>query len=229
MKIKFEKDLVDKEVIESMSEGVEELRPMDVFGTVGLSIEKFIDVGKLFEYYDVEDMTQMLIKLDNILLPDLTKDFELLAKYQKIDGIEDITNTSVSDITKKYFEIRTAINTVLEIRRRYSAYKDNWIELTTFINNLYKRKKGSKMLSSTLKEYKNQDLREAKVDEWLSQLVKERDRMVIAMLRINQFMDEINFTIKYLQDINTEVSRIQSAIVLALDTGEISKVNWRNN
>lgn len=228
MKIKFEKDMIDK-TVEDVH--VETLTAEDVFGndlTKTMSIDKFIDISNLFEYYDANDMTELLNRLDNIQLPDLTNDFSLLGKFQKINGIKSVTDTSVAEITEKYYEVRTAINSVLEIRKKYILYKQNWDELITFVKNLYDRKKDSMMLKKELSDYKNQDLRTAKVNEWLAGLLKQKDRMIIANVRIKQFYDEIIFTLEYLQDVNSEISRIQSAIVLALDTGEISKVKWQN-
>lgn len=226
--MKFKKqETVVNDIIEDLD--VKPFSPAELFGTEGLSVERFIEVGELFEYYDLADISGLLEKLNKILLPDMTHDFEILTSLQKIDTISDISEATISSVVSKYHEVRTAVNSVLEIRRRYLGYKGNWDELITFVDNIYDRKKDSLLLTSEVKLGKSKEQREAKVNELLIKLLKQKDKLDIAKMRIKQFIDEITFTLDILESVSAEVSRVQSAIVLALDVGELTRVSWRQN
>lgn len=185
-----------------------------------------IDVKDFLEYYNQEDYGEFSEKLKNTELPEFDYLTKILRKYKNISFIKNIQDATVDNITSKRYEIRNAINTVLSAKDRFSDLKSVWTEIEYLLNKMYERTKDTLMVSEDIKGLKNNDLRIGEVNFQLKDLVKTVDKVGLIMVRFKQVSDEIKETLLYLQDVKEEVSRIQSSMQLALDTGEIERVYW---
>jgi ribonucleotide reductase alpha subunit len=186
-----------------------------------------IDTKDFLEYYEKDEDKKFVEKLSSIELPDFSATYKVLRKYKNIKGISNLNDATVTNITEKRYEIRNAINTVIGTKDNFSDYKSIWNEIEYLTNTLYDRSKDRLLLNEDIKSLKNNDLRMSEVNYQLKDLVKIVDKVGLIMLRFKQVSDEIKDTLLYLQVALDEISRVQSSLSLALDTGEIERVYWK--
>lgn len=141
--------------------------------------------------------------------------------------IGNITDATITSITEKYHELRVAINTVFSVKHRFVDYKRVWSEIQAIVSSAYKAQKIVLTFDKEIKDLKSKDLREAGIDNKCIKLVKAMEKLEIIMGRFEQVEEEIKETLLYLNDLKSDVSRVQSGIMLALDTGEIHREYWR--
>lgn len=188
-----------------------------------------IDTDDFLEYYEKDDIKAFSTKLKDTKLPNFDTVYKVLRKYKNINTISNLNDATVEYITNKRYEIRNAINTVIGVKDKHSDYKRIWKEIESLSLQMYERSKDKMLLIEDIKTLKNNDLRLSEVNFRLLDLVKLNDKIELIMARFKQVDDEIKDTLLYLQDVKEEISRIQSGIQLALDTGEIEKVYWKKN
>lgn len=215
MKLNSFKQDGDEEVIESVSK----LKLSDLI----------LDSDSFLECYMKEDYKTFADKLKDIVLPTFEDIYINLRKYKKIQTITDLNDITVEYVTAKRYEIRNAINTVIGIKDRYTNNKNIWEEISYISNQMYERTKDKMLILEDIKKLKNNDLRIGEVNLRLNDLVKVIDKVNLIMIRFKQVSDEIKETLLYLQDVKDEMSRIQSSVQLALDTGEMERVYWKKN
>lgn len=188
-----------------------------------------IDTQDFLEYYDKGDYKKFAQKLNHIGLPDFDYIFKVIRKYKKFTSIQSLSDATTTQITQKRYDIRNAINTVIGVKDNFNDYRRIWEEIEHLTNQMYERTKDKILISEDVKKLKNNDLRLSEVNYQLSDLVKVMDRIGLIMIRFKQVQDELKETLLYLQDVMDEVSRTQSAVQLALDTGEMEKVFWKKD
>jgi hypothetical protein len=185
-----------------------------------------IDSKDLLERYDKEEWKEACDKIGNFQLPEFEDIQKILRKYSKITLHKSIQDLTVESIIQKRNEVRNAINTVIEIKYRFLERRKLWKDISSILGKMYERTKDSLIVTDEIKELKNDNLRQSEVNVQLKDLVKTLDKLELVMMRFKQIEDEIRETLLYLQDVKDEISRNQSAVQLALDTGEIDKVYW---
>ena len=185
-----------------------------------------IDSKDLLERYDKEEWKEACDKIGNFQLPEFEDIQKILRKYSKITLHKSIQDLTVESIIQKRNEVRNAINTVIEIKYRFLERRKLWKDISSILGKMYERTKDSLMVTDTIMDLKNDNLRQSEVNVQLKDLVKTLDKLELVMMRFKQIEDEIKETLLYLQDVKDEISRNQSAVQLALDTGEIDKVYW---
>jgi len=186
----------------------------------------FTDTETLLEYYEKEDWKGACDKVKIFKMPNFNDIEQILRKYKKINSVSNINDLTVDGIVSKRNEVRNAINTVIEIKDKWNDYRKIWKEFEFILKQMYSRTKDSLIVTNEIKELKNDNLRQSEVNVQLKDLVKTLDKLELVMMRFKQIEDEIKETLLYLQDVKDEISRNQSAVQLALDTGEIDKVYW---
>ena len=188
-----------------------------------------IDINELYESYEKKDIEDISQKISAIKLQDFAEDLQNIRNFKKIRLIGSIHDITVESLAQKYYEIREAINSTLTIKSKFIDYKRNWKEIENILVNVFNIKKNELMITDEIKELKNQDLRNSEISYRLRTIVDSQKKIDIVMLRIKYFEDELQETLAYLQDVKTDISRLQSAVGLALDTGEIPRTYWRKS
>ena len=188
-----------------------------------------IDTKDFLEYYERDDYKEFASKLSSCELPDFQNIFTILRKYKNIKTVGNLNDATVEFITAKRNEIRNAINTVIGVKDAFSDKKRLWEEIDYLTTQMYERTKDKILISEDVRSLKNSELRIAEVNFQLDSLIKVMDKIGIIMIRFKQVQDELKDTLLYLQVVMDEMSRMQSAVQLALDTGEMEKVFWRKN
>ena len=192
-----------------------------------LKVEDLIvDTETLLEYYEREDWKGACEKIKKFKMPNFNDIEQILRKYKKIVSTSNINDLTVDKIVTKRYEIRNGINTVIEIKDRWNDYRKIWKEYEFILKQLFSRTKDSLMITEDVKGLKNDNLRQSEINFQLKDLVKTLDKLELVMMRFKQIEDEIKETMLYLQDVKDETSRNQTAVQLALDTGEIDRMYW---
>lgn len=197
--------------------------------TVETEFEKniVINIDSLYESYTKQDIDDIYNKITEVQLQDFEEDLKEIRKFKTIKLVENIHDVTVERLTQKYYETRNAINSCLNIKSKFIDYKRNWKEIEMIVKNVFTLKKNELMITDDIKALKNQELRDADISFRLKKLVDVQKKIDIVMLRIKFFEEELQETLLYLQDVKNDMSRMQSAVALALDTGEIPRTYWR--
>lgn len=188
-----------------------------------------INIDALYESYEKKDIDDIYNKITAVQMQDFAEDLKEVRKFKTIKLPSSIHDISVELLTQKYYDVRNAINACLNIKSKFIDYKRNWKEIEMIIKNVHAIKRNELMITDDIKEMKNQGLRDADIEYRLRNLVSSAKKVDIVMLRIKFFEDELQETLLYLQDVKNDMSRLQSAIALALDTGEMPRTYWKKS
>lgn len=188
-----------------------------------------IDLNLFIESYNKVDIDTLSTEIKKIDLMDFSGQLEELRSYKHIQLPKDIHSVTVEEITKKYYEIRNAINTVLDLKSKFVDYRLKWKQIETIVKNLLQDKRDELMITDEIKNLKNQELRLSEMNYRLRDLVNSLNRIELFNVRIKAFETELNETLEYLKDVKLDMSKLQSAVELALDTGELVRTYWKKN
>lgn len=188
-----------------------------------------IDLNLFIESYNKADIDTLSAEIKKIDLMDFSDQLGQLRSYKHIQLPKDIHSVTVEEITKKYYEIRNAINTVLDLKSKFMDYRIKWKQIETIVKNLLQDKRDELMITDEIKNLKNQELRLSEMNYRLRDLVNSLNRIELFNVRIKAFETELNETLEYLKDVKLDMSKLQSAVELALDTGELVRTYWKKN
>lgn len=188
-----------------------------------------IDLNLFIESYNKADIDTLSSEIKKIDLMDFSGQLKELRSYKHIQLPKDIHSITVEEITKKYYEIRNAINTVLDLKSKFMDYRLKWKQIETIVKNLLQDKRDELMITDEIKNLKNQELRLSEMNYRLRDLVNSLNRIELFNVRIKAFETELNETLEYLKDVKLDMSKLQSAVELALDTGELVRTYWKKN
>lgn len=191
--------------------------------------EVFGQVPDLLEYYNRDERTEFVEIINRLDMPNLDSVIKPVRKFKSLNTIPSINDGSVEKIQNIRYDIRNAINTTLEIKDKFNDIRQYWKEIQYLTKRIYERTKDSILITDSVKELKNDGLRIAEVNFRLKDLIKAIDKLEIFLTRFKQVEDELKEMLTYLQDLQNENSRVQSAIQLALDTGELERTYWQKD
>jgi hypothetical protein len=179
------------------------------------------DILQPYEDDDIDSFYEKILELKDIEFAQELIELRDCFNVQLFRTIEEI---KLYDITGKYYDLRQKINKVIMIKNMFNDYKKHWMSVKTIADSMYERNKDATIVSEDMKVYKNKDEKLSATNRKLDKLVKVITYIEIVLLKLKQFEAEIREAQEYLMDVKQDVSRIQSAISLALDTGEIPRV-----
>jgi len=192
-----------------------------------------LDNAKIFNAKAIEDILQPYESKDIDSFYEKVKELKSVEFYEELKALREcfdvklfqtIEEIKLYDITGKYYDLRRKINKVIEIKNRFNDYKKHWLVVQKLADSMYERNKDAMIISEDMKVYKNKDEKLSATNRNLDQLVKISTYVDIVLLKLKQFESEIREAQEYLMDVKQDVSRIQSAMSLALETGEIARV-----
>lgn len=175
---------------------------------------------QLFDAYDKSDMIEICSSLNKFRTVEFSEELQIIRKNSKLTLFNDINSITVDDIIKKYFEITNSINEVIEVRNRFTDYRQTWMEIKEILSSFYEIKKDALIISDDMKVYKNKDEKLSATNVELDEIVRALKFTDIVLLRLKHFESEIKSVMDYLMNIRQDTSRVQSAVELAMDTGE---------
>lgn len=186
-----------------------------------------IELTQFINEYNKTDINNIAETIKESDLTVFIEEVEKLRGLKRIKLPPDLLSCTIEEMIEKYNIIRNSINTVLDLKSKFNMFKANWKTLEQLLNFSFNHKKEEMMVEEDIKSLKNQELRSAEINYRLKSLVYCIEKIDLINIQVKAFDAEINETLDYLKEINKDISRIQSAIELALDTGELLPVYWR--
>lgn len=206
---------------------------------MAIEFEKYnLENTKVFNYqivkdilgaYEEKDINHFFQKIKELKDVDFSEEERELRECFTVKMFATIEEVQVYYITEKYQTLREKINKVIAIKNKFTDYKKQWITVQKLVDSMYERNKDAMVISEEMKVYKNKDEKLSATNSKLDELIKAMTYIEIVLAKLKQFEQEIKDAMDYLIDVKQDVSRVQSAIVLALDTGEIPRTYWRQN
>lgn len=192
--------------------------------------EKFEDIDPVLEFYQKGDYNFLFEWINNAKIKDFTNELELVRA--NVNGIElpkDINDVSMNVVTEKSNQIRNATTIFFMNRRGFVAYQEIWVEMGIILNSLSKEEKDRISLDESIKKLSSADLRSAETNFRMNNVTKLKTKVDVYNSRLRYIDNEFNLIMKDLESLKFENSRYQSAVALALDTGEIPRIYWKKD
>lgn len=183
-------------------------------------------VEEILECYNKDEWEQSIKLLSHLRIPNFGDILNLLRKNKSFESIK-LGDATVKCITEMRYKVRNAINRVINIKDEFIDERAKWKEIEYLVKQIYERQKDKLIITEDIKNLKNEGLRISEINFQIKDLVKSITKIELIMMRFKQIDDEIKDTMNYLTDVKDEISRTQTAIQLALDTGEVEKVYWK--
>lgn len=183
-------------------------------------------VEEILECYNKDEWEQSIKLLSHLRIPNFGDILNLLRKNKSFESIK-LGDATVKCITEMRYKVRNAINRVINIKDKFIDERAKWKEIEYLVKQIYERQKDKLIITEDIKNLKNEGLRISEINFQVKDLVKSITKIELIMMRFKQIDDEIKDTMNYLTDVKDEISRTQTAIQLALDTGEVEKVYWK--
>jgi hypothetical protein len=183
-------------------------------------------VEEILECYNKDEWEQSIKLLSHLRIPNFGDILNLLRKNKSFESIK-LGDATVKCITEMRYKVRNAINRVINIKDEFIDERAKWKEIEYLVKQIYERQKDKLIITEDIKNLKNEGLRISEINFQVKDLVKSITKIELIMMRFKQIDDEIKDTMNYLTDVKDEISRTQTAIQLALDTGEVEKVYWK--
>lgn len=192
---------------------------------IGFNDDIIKKILKTYEDKEIDEFYKQIKVLKDVDFCEEEAELRSCLNITMFSNIEDII---MKDITDKYITLRKSINKVIAIKNKFNDYKKQWLVVQKIVDSMYERNKDANVISEDMKIYKNKDEKLSATNKKLDQLIRAMTFVEIIILKLKQFESEIRDAMEYLMDVKQDVSRIMSAISLALDTGEIPRVYWRD-
>lgn len=184
-------------------------------------------VKNILGAYEDKDIEKFYLKIKELKDIDFSEEERELRECLTVTMPSTIEEVHMYFITEKYQIIREYINKVIAIKNRFSDYKKHWVMVKKIVDSMYERNKDAMIISEDLKVYKNKDEKLSATNKNLDRIIKAMTYVEIVLLKLKQFEQEIKDAMDYLIDVKQDMSRVMSAITLALDTGEIPRTYWK--
>ena len=188
----------------------------------------FESLNPLLEYYKEGNLSEFYDFINSSEIRNFSEPLRKIREFNKINLPKDLTDINVNFLTQKYFEIRNAITEFFGIRKEFVDYQETWIEIGVLISSIYKEEKDRLSVQEDIRKLSSADLRTAEVNFRLTTLNKLKQKVEVYNLRLEHVKREFDIAMKDLDNLRFDHSRAQSALQLALDTGEVSRVDWRS-
>lgn len=186
------------------------------------------DGKQILEYFSTENVSEYIKAVDQLNPPDFTGLLEQVRQYKKLNTIQSINEGTVNQIQNIRYEIRNGINFTIEFKDKFNDFKQSWKEISYLLKRMYERNKDTFLVDEEIKTLKNESARISEINVRQRPLIDCIDKLEVYLMRFKQIDDELRETLAYLQDLQNENSRVQSAVQLALDTGELDKIYWKD-
>lgn len=191
-------------------------------------VENFLSLDPLLEFYNRGDYSSFFDWLNNVNIKNFDKELnEVRDKINSISLPKDINDVSMNVCTEKGNEIRNATTFFFNNRRNFVTYAEIWTEVAIVINSLIKEEKDRISVGEDVRKLSSADLRSSEVNFRMNGLIKLKTKVDIYNSRLSHTSLEFNILMKELEGLKFENSRLVTQVGLALDTGEIPRVYWK--
>jgi len=183
----------------------------------------------LYNDYSISDYDNFCLKLKEFAFRRFEAEIVQLAELRNIDPLPDLRDAMMTTLVPIYYSTRNKITTLLNLKHKLRAETDIISKISYLADSFYDREKDKLVMLDEIKKLSSDSLRQSEVKKRLDTLMILKTKLkMILTIDIKSIEEDIKDTQTHLKEHREDLSRIQSAVALALDTGELSKFFWRN-
>lgn len=178
--------------------------------------------------YSTSNYDEFCRKLEELTFRKFEQETITLAKLKNIPKLPELSEATMTALVPVYYDVRNKITEVLLLKHRVREETDTISKISYLADSFFEREKDRLFMIEEIRKLSSDSLRNAEVKKRLDKLMILKTKLkAILTFDVKSLEEDIKDTQNHLKEHREDLSRIQSAVALALDTGELLKTYWR--